>query len=818
MMAALISLIIGIWKDGIGRGWIEGVTIWIAVIIVVSVSAGNNYIKEQQFQELLRVRKQRTITASRNGSISELNIHELLVGDIIHIRSGECLPVDAILLSGSSIEADESSITGEVENLHKLSLDDIMQGSDNSSTPFLIAGTSIVNGKGIGVVCNVGESSTLGKMNAKVFSRGNQEEPTILQQKLEKIAHLIGIFGVWAAVITVTGLIFNLLVSNSWEGVSLFRTETVKQIVSYVILGITIIVVAVPEGLPLAVTIALAYSVGKMKDKNNLVRKLQSCETMGGANNICSDKTGTLTQNQMEVVAAYFDMTYFDHTEISSLYKLISPHTLEALCHGICVNSTAFLMKDSITGEEIKSGNPTECALLKLSAAQNYHYEDYRDKELFMIPFSSKRKRMTSVIQIEENTVRVFCKGASELILEKCEKYLGVKGEQKMFHFLEKEKIELNIISKFASDGMRTVTLAYKDLSVEEFELQRYTKTEDQTIWEELESNLILIGIVGIMDPIRDDVPEAVRKCNNAGINVRMITGDNINTAKAIARKAGILSKTDEHRKFACMEGFQFRQMCGGLILDENNTECVSKMSVFRMITDDLKVLARSSPEDKYLLVTGLKQDSNIVAVTGDGTNDAPALKKANVGFAMGKCGTEIAKEAADIILLDDNFSSIVTACKWGRNIYDSIRKFLQFQLTVNIVAIFMVFIGGVVLGESPFTSVQMLWVNLIMDTFASLALATEPPSDTLLNQAPYSKDEFIISPFMLSNILSHSFYQILVLSFLLFSGPNVFIVYILCRYLDGRQGRQLRYGLWRMGSILLLYSIPLYLCKFSMK
>ncbi len=360
-----------------------------------------------------------------------------------------------------------------------------------------------------------------------------------------------------------------------------------------------------------------------------------------------------------------------------------------------------------------------------------------KDRDLFTVPFSSKRKRMSTIFKTEEGVIRQFTKGASEIVMGKCTRILDKGGRVR--HLSEEEKGEIynNVIKKFASQALRTVCLAYKDLS--RFNKKQYESEEAQ---ERLEEELTMIGIVGIIDPVRDDVPSAVKKCHSAGIKVRMVTGDNIETAKAIARNCGILTEEDENNEFACMEGKFFREYVGGLknvkIIDpisgqQKDGKKVKFQDKFNQIEKQLKVMARSSPEDKYILVTGLKEGGiNVVAVTGDGTNDAPALKKADVGFAMGKAGTEIAKEAADIILMDDNFSSIVTAAKWGRNIYQCIRKFLQFQLTVNIVAIFMAFIGGCFLGESPLTSVQMLWVNLIMDTFASLALATEPPSEVL--------------------------------------------------------------------------------------
>ena len=345
------------------------------------------------------------------------------------------------------------------------------------------------------------------------------------------------------------------------------------------------------------------------------------------------------------------------------------------------------------------------------------------------------------------------------------------------------EEIRRNVISNFADQAYRTLSIAYKEVPKEEYEKQKEDiDSENEEIFEEfLESELILLAIVGIQDPLRDGIPEAVGRCRRAGVTVRMVTGDNLATARAISKNAGILSDRDLNNKYSCMEGRDFREEVGGLeeTVDDSGKliEKVRNEDKFVEIISQLKVLARSSPQDKYLLVTGLKNHGAVVAVTGDGTNDAPALKKADVGFAMGIAGTEVAKEAADIILLDDNFSTIVTAAMWGRNIYASVRKFLQFQLTVNIVAMFIAFIGGVVLGESPLTTIQLLWVNLIMDTFAALALATEPPKPELLEDKPHGRDDNIMTSVMWRNVIGQALYQIVVLCVLLFFGAQIFDV-----------------------------------------
>lgn len=339
------------------------------------------------------------------------------------------------------------------------------------------------------------------------------------------------------------------------------------------------------------------------------------------------------------------------------------------------------------------------------------------------------------------------------------------------------------VTDTFAKRAYRTLLIAYSEISKDEYERQErannnFAKEEDREV---LERNLTVVGVFALQDPLREEIVASVKKCKAAGINIRMVTGDNLDTAKAIAVEAGIIMAEDADKEYVCMEGKQFRELCGGLkTIDEDNQrgyvrESVGNKKMFRDIAHKLKVLARSTPEDKYMLVTGLKEEGSVVAVTGDGTNDAPALKKADVGFAMGITGTEVAKEASDIILLDDNFASIVTAVKWGRNIYTNVRKFLQFQLTVNVVAMFIVFLGGVVVADPPLTAVQMLWVNLIMDTCAALALATEPPSENILLEAPYKRNELIVTPVMWRNILGQALFQCTFLVVMLFFGKQIF-------------------------------------------
>lgn len=765
ILAAFVSLVIGVWQDGWKKGWIEGLTIYIAVTIIITVTVTNDYAKERQFQKLMEARENQFCTVIRKGNHEHVSIYKLLVGDLVQISEGDSIPADIIVIKSTKLTTDESNITGEPEHLNKNGLADEEEPTEDSDY-FLLAKSTVMSGKGLGVVAAVGEFTQQGQAEKKLDI---DDEVTPLQAKLETIADFIGWIGIYAAVLTFAASIINMIVYKMIDGQPLFEIDTLSRCLDSVILSITIVVVAVPEGLPLAVTISLAYSVMKMKEDNNLVRRLDASETMGGANQICSDKTGTLTQNKMSVVEIFIE------DEVYEKLDKCSDETKKTFFLSVAFNSTAQLLKDDENGgKEIRQGNQTECGLLDFIRNYDQDYQKIRETndEIFNIPFSSKRKRMTTVTNSPHNKENyiVLVKGASEIILDLSTKYVGKKGKVEDFSDDTMEKVKKEVIGKFADEAYRTLSIAYKEVPKEEFDKQKSDANSDseEQLEEYLESDLILLSVVGIQDPLRDGIPEAVGRCKKSGVTVRMVTGDNLSTAKAIAKNAGILNASEAKQKYSCMEGKTFREEVGGLEEskdeDGNTIEKVKNEEKFIEIISQLRVLARSSPQDKYLLVTGLRNQGAVVAVTGDGTNDAPALKKADVGFAMGIAGTEVAKEAADIILLDDNFKTIVTAIMWGRNIYCSVRKFLQFQLTVNVVAMFIAFIGGVVLGESPLTTVQLLWVNLIMDTFAALALATEPPRPELLDEEPHGRDDNIVTSVMWRNVIGQALYQIIVL------------------------------------------------------
>lgn len=832
-IAAIISLVLSFYRPPGGEneicghvvsnpeedeegetGWIEGAAILASVIIVVFVTAFNDWSKEKQFRGLQsRIELEQKFSIIRNGQLIQLSVAEIVVGDIAQVKYGDLLPADGILLQGNDLKIDESSLTGESDHVKK-TLD---------KDPMLLSGTHVMEGSGRMVVTAVGINSQTGiiftllganeeeddekkkkgkkqgvsenrnkaktqdgvaleiqplnsqegldsEEKEKKASKGPKKEKSVLQGKLTRLAVQIGKAGLIMSILTVLILILYFVVDNFVIQRRAWLPECtpvyIQYFVKFFIIGVTVLVVAVPEGLPLAVTISLAYSVKKMMKDNNLVRHLDACETMGNATAICSDKTGTLTMNRMTVVQAYVGGTHY--RQIPKPDDL-PPNVLDLIVNSICINSaytSKILPPEKEGGLPRQVGNKTECGLLGFVTDLKQDYQAVRsempEEKLFKVyTFNSVRKSMSTVIRKPEGGFRVFSKGASEIMLRKCDRILNKEGEIVPFKSKDRDNMVRNVIEPMASEGLRTIGIAYRDFDGEE------------PSWEnenEILTGLICIAVVGIEDPVRPEVPDAINKCKRAGITVRMVTGDNVNTARAIATKCGILTPGDD---FLCLEGKEFNR----LIRNEKGEVEQEKLD---KIWPRLRVLARSSPTDKHTLVKGII-DSNIgeqrqvVAVTGDGTNDGPALKKADVGFAMGIAGTDVAKEASDIILTDDNFTSIVKAVMWGRNVYDSISKFLQFQLTVNVVAVIVAFSGACITQDSPLKAVQMLWVNLIMDTFASLALATEPPTDSLLKRRPYGRNKPLISRTMMKNILGHAVYQLGIVFLLVFAGDKLF-------------------------------------------
>lgn len=727
MIAATVSLVLGLLEDP-HTGWIEGTAILFAVVIVVMVSSLNDYSKEQQFRKLNSKKNNKQVKTIRNGEDEQVSVYDIVVGDVVKIEVGDILCADGLFLSGFDMKCDEGAMTGEADAVKK-----------DENHPILYSGCLVLEGVGKMLVVAVGTNSQSG---AIMMSLQTEAEETPLQQKLSGLSDTIAKLGIFAAAFIFGCLVLKLLL-NLFRGHQAFDLTLAYVLTKYIISSITVIVVAVPEGLPLAVTIALAYSMSKMLRDNNLVRHLDACETMGGATTICSDKTGTLTQNKMTVVKAYLGGEVV--TEIPRIKELFPKKLVDLLLTNVSVNSTAYESKDE-SGKPVMIGNRTDCAIVGFCRALGFDYVKSREEHPLdgLIPFSSKRKRMSTLVGIDGKKT-LLTKGASEIILGLCTKKLTKDGEVVDLTDADRKTIEENI-KKFADETLRTISIAQRP----------YAGGAEPT--EEDEKDLVFVGMVGIKDPIRPEVPAAVGVCKDAGIVVRMVTGDNVTTATAIAKECGII--TSESDKI--IEGPAFAKLSA-----EERVR----------LAPHLRVMARSSPQDKLTLVNTLKELGHVVAVTGDGTNDAPALKSANVGFAMGIAGTEVSKEASDIILMDDNFTSIVKAVSWGRNVFDSIRKFLQFQLTVNVVAVALAFFGAIFNehGESMLTPVQMLWVNLIMDTMAALALATDDPKPELLKRKPYGKNASLITPFMKRNIVCQAGFQLALNIFMMSHGAALF-------------------------------------------
>ncbi|XP_054242625.1 plasma membrane calcium-transporting ATPase 1 isoform X13 [Indicator indicator] len=769
------SVNVGEEEEESEAGWIEGAAILLSVVCVVLVTAFNDWSKEKQFRGLQsRIEQEQKFTVIRGGQVIQIPVADIIVGDIAQVKYGDLLPADGVLIQGNDLKIDESSLTGESDHVKK-SLDrDPMLLSGKKQDGAVENRNKAKAQDGAAMEMQPLKSEDGGDGDEKDKKRSNlpKKEKSVLQGKLTKLAVQIGKAGLLMSAITVIILVLYFVIDTFWVQKRPWLAECtpiyIQYFVKFFIIGVTVLVVAVPEGLPLAVTISLAYSVKKMMRDNNLVRHLDACETMGNATAICSDKTGTLTMNRMTVVQAYINEKHYKKIPEP---EAIPEKTMAYLVTGISVNcayTSKILPPEKEGGLPRHVGNKTECALLGLLLDLKRDYQDVRneipEEDLYKVyTFNSVRKSMSTVLKNSDGSFRIFSKGASEIVLKKCFKILSANGEPKVFRPRDRDDIVKTVIEPMASEGLRTICLAFRD----------FPAGEPEPEWDnenDIVTGLTCIAVVGIEDPVRPEVPDAIKKCQRAGITVRMVTGDNINTARAIALKCGILNPGED---FLCLEGKDFNRRI-------RNEKGEIEQERIDKIWPKLRVLARSSPTDKHTLVKGIIDSTvfeqrQVVAVTGDGTNDGPALKKADVGFAMGIAGTDVAKEASDIILTDDNFTSIVKAVMWGRNVYDSISKFLQFQLTVNVVAVIVAFTGACITQDSPLKAVQMLWVNLIMDTLASLALATEPPTESLLLRKPYGRNKPLISRTMMKNILGHAFYQLVVVFTLLFAGEKIF-------------------------------------------
>ncbi|KAG5232626.1 calcium-transporting ATPase 12, plasma membrane-type [Salix suchowensis] len=733
LVCAIMSLVFGIKQHGLKNGWYDGGSIIVAVVLVIAVSAISNFRQSKQFEKLSDESRDINVQVVRDGRHNHISIFDVVVGDVVSLNIGDQIPADGLFLHGYSMKVDESSMTGESDHVE-------VNGSEN---PFLLSGTKVTDGFGFMLVTSVGMSTAWGEMMSSI-SR-DLDEQTPLQARLNKLTSYIGKVGLTVAIVVLVVMMIRYFTGNTRDdngqkeyfGSKTKVSDVLDSVVGIIAAAVTIVVVAIPEGLPLAVTITLAYSMKRMMKDNAMVRKLSACETMGSATIICTDKTGTLTLNQMKVTEFCLGKeTIESNTEIESeIYHLLQ--------EGVALNTTV---------PEI-TGSPTEKAIISwavMDLGMNINETKGICEIIHVETFNSEKKRSGVLMRKNsEKAIHTHWKGAAEMILAMCSNYYVRNGEVRDLN--EEEKVQFEaIIQSMAAKSLRCIAFAHK--KVVEENSQASAKLE--------ENGMTFMGLVGLKDPCRVGVKTAVESCKNAGVNVKMITGDNMHTARAIAIECGILNPEQDMKNGAVVEGVQFRNY--------SPEERMAKI-------DNIQVMARSSPFDKLLMVQCLKEKGHVVAVTGDGTNDAPALKEADIGLSMGIQGTEVAKESSDIVILDDNFTSVVTVLRWGRCVYNNIQKFIQFQLTVNVAALVINFVAAVSSGKIPLTAVQLLWVNLIMDTLGALALATEQPTNDLMTRPPVGRSEPLITKIMWRNLLAQALYQVTILLTLQFKGKAIF-------------------------------------------
>ena len=715
LVAAVFSLIISI----IENEYAETIGIIAAILLATGIGFFFEYDANKKFDLLNAVNEETLVKVIRNGKIQEIPRKDVVVGDIVVLETGEEIPADGELIEAISLQVNESNLTGEPvinKTIIKADVDEEATYASNR----VMRGTTVVDGHGMMKVLQVGDATEIGKVARQ--STEQSGEPTPLNIQLTKLAKLIGKIGFTVAAATfivfVSKDLYQYISANEISGWHHYMA--IAQIVlKYFMMAVTLIVVAVPEGLPMSVTLSLALNMRRMLSTNNLVRKMHACETMGAITVICTDKTGTLTQNLMQVYEPGFyalkERGILSDDDISKL-----------VMEGISANSTAFLEETDDGGKPKGVGNPTEVALLLWLNSQHRNYLELREQAgvLDQLTFSTERKFMATLVQSPLIGKKVlYIKGAPEIVLGKCKE---VVLDGKRIDATEYRSTVEEQLLGYQNMAMRTLGFAFKIVD---------DHAPDDCVALVAENDLNFLGVVAISDPIRPDVPAAVAKCQSAGIDVKIVTGGTPGTATEIARQIGLWKPEDTERN----------RITGTAFADLTDEEALDRVM-------DLKIMSRARPTDKQRLVQLLQQKGAVVAVTGDGTNDAPALNHAQVGLSMGT-GTSVAKEASDITLLDDSFNSIGTAVMWGRSLYKNIQRFIVFQLTINFVALLIVLLGSFVGTALPLTVTQMLWVNLIMDTFAALALASIPPSEDVMNEKPRRSTDFIISKAMRYNI-----------------------------------------------------------------
>ena len=716
LVAAFFSLVISIVENE----YAETIGIIAAILLATGIGFFFEYDANKKFDLLNQVNEETKVKVIRNGHVQEIPRKDVVVGDIVVLETGEEVPADGQLFESISLQVNESNLTGEPV-VSKTTVEADFDEDATYASNRVLRGTTVVDGHGSMCVDAVGDATEIGKVARQ--STEQTTEPTPLNIQLTRLANLIGKIGFTAA-----GLAFAIFFIKDvllYYDFSSFHTfndwlPALKQTLQYFMMAVTLIVVAVPEGLPMSVTLSLALNMRRMLSTNNLVRKMHACETMGAITTICTDKTGTLTQNLMQVHEPNF-YALKNHGDLGE------DDISHLVAEGISANSTAFL-EDTAPGEKPKGvGNPTEVALLLWLNKQGQDYLPLRENApvLDQLTFSTERKYMATLVQSPLLGKKVlYVKGAPEIVLGKCRDV--VLDGQRVDATEYRSTVDQQLLT-YQNMAMRTLGFAYKIV-------------DDNAPQDCVElaggNDLSFLGIVAISDPIRPDVPAAVGKCQSAGISVKIVTGDTPGTATEIARQIGLWKPEDTERN----------RITGAAFAELSDEEALDRVL-------DLKIMSRARPTDKQRLVQLLQKKGAVVAVTGDGTNDAPALNHAQVGLSMGT-GTSVAKEASDITLLDDSFNSIATAVMWGRSLYKNIQRFIVFQLTINFVALFIVLLGSLIGTDLPLTVTQMLWVNLIMDTFAALALASIPPSEDVMQEKPRKSTDFIITRPMWWNII----------------------------------------------------------------
>jgi Ca2+-transporting ATPase len=801
-IAALVVCLSGLLAGARGE-LVEGLAVMVAVILATGVAFASEYKSDREFEALNAQKDALRVKVLRDGGIHTLPMEAVRVGDVVIVETGDEIPADGRVIQATELYLDQSLMTGESEPVRKSpqAADDAAPGPDSPGC--LYRGTQVVDGVGRLVITEVGDQTYLGQIARRLSTEEDEDEEvqpqesqekrvkrkltiskemTPLQLKLANLADLISRVGYIAAVLIFVALLIRGLGTHEVRWYPL-EDETIghalltsgRALLQYFVYMVIIIVVAVPEGLPMSVTVSLALAMRKMTRANSLVRQLVACETIGSATVICCDKTGTMTQNRMQVARLFWDGKVRDRGTPDWVWPAKDTtcprdgKPLDWIALNAGVNATANLEEKQ--GKLVTVGNSTEGALLQWLHEGGVEYEDLRLQfpPIYQVHFSSERKRMTTLVRCGDRLV-VLAKGAPEWLLERCTQYLNANGNAGLWTDAARQGVHASL-EDAASQAMRTLAFGYAELPPE-------TPADTDTLHarrDTLEAGLVFVGFVAIRDPLREDVPEALTQCRHAGIEVKMITGDNVETARAIACDIGLVASRDaaiDTDDAVILTSPTFNQLHAELkaLKSKANLSEPDARRCDQLATQlaGLRVLARAQPLDKYKMVELLQGRAEVVAVTGDGTNDAAALKKADVGLAMGIAGTEVAKEASKIVLLDDAFSTIVKAVHWGRSLYENIQRFIQFQLTINVSALTIAFLGPFFGIRPPFTVLQLLWINVIMDTFASIALCSEPPREGLMQMPPKRRDENIVTPAMVRTIfITAGFFVVVMLTLL---------------------------------------------------